>query len=181
MIYFITDGEFFKVGTAVNLQSRLSTIRGANARQIEVLATCRGGRSLERRIHKALPNRVRLNGEWFGPSAVMDDLISAVNRDGAKAAERFVAEHETAQSPTDWGDFQEQFDAAARGVLSIACAKHSVKQVAAVAGVTAASIRLYLSGKARPGALALSRLGKLEPRLVGLLFGAGSSNRRIAA
>lgn len=181
MIYFISDGEFVKVGTAKDVEARLSTIRGANARTIEVLAICEGGHDLERKIHKALPDRVRNNGEWFRKSATIMGLIGKVQADGVEAAKAFVRRANEAKQKADWTEFEMAYDAAAQAVLTIICAKHGSKRVAELADVTEASVRLYLSGKVRPGALTLARLGLLEPQLINLLFPAASPSGRIAA
>lgn len=173
MIYFISDGEFVKVGTSRSLSQRLQTHRTSNAKPIEVLAVSDGDEKLERRLHKVLPRRLRKGGEWFGVSDVLLNLIATVDRAGfskGKAAiESFISEAE-AQRKVDWSGFEEAFDRAGAAVVTIACKIYGVKAVADAMNVTPAMVRLCRSGKARLSAASWAKLGSLNAGLLELLF-----------
>jgi hypothetical protein len=63
-VYFITDGEFIKIGVAVDPQKRLNGLQTGNPRQLRLLGTVPGGTSLERGLHACFQAR-HVHGEWF--------------------------------------------------------------------------------------------------------------------
>lgn len=76
MIYFVTDGEFIKIGRAENVADRIKGLQTGNARQLYLLASEPGERDAERAIHKAFePTRIPY-GEWFVPSRALLHRIS---------------------------------------------------------------------------------------------------------
>lgn len=64
-VYFVTDGEFLKIGwTAQPVAKRLSAIQNGNPRPLTLLATMSGSVHGEHAIHEKLKDS-RAYGEWF--------------------------------------------------------------------------------------------------------------------
>lgn len=69
LIYFISDGEYTKIGITYNLESRLPTLQNANARKLEVLHiiycdTSAYASAMEASLHRHFQD-CRAEGEWF--------------------------------------------------------------------------------------------------------------------
>ena len=70
-VYFISDGEFTKIGRAKNCASRLSDLQVANGRELKLVGVinCESddylARLIEGNIHKWIPNKYHVRGEWF--------------------------------------------------------------------------------------------------------------------
>lgn len=64
MVYFISDGEFIKIGIATNIKSRLCKLQTGNARPLKVVKLIEGYRKTERIFHNLFKYE-RLEGEWF--------------------------------------------------------------------------------------------------------------------
>ena len=64
MIYFISDGQYTKIGVADNPEKRLMELQTGNARKLELLTSINGSYGEERKIHSVL-NKHRVLGEWF--------------------------------------------------------------------------------------------------------------------
>jgi len=68
VIYFISDGDYVKIGKADDLTERLVTITTHNPRDIKILATIKVGKNNifkeERLAHEFFEN-YRIKGEWF--------------------------------------------------------------------------------------------------------------------
>lgn len=65
-VYFITDGEFVKIGVSQNVSKRLSQMQIGNARRLKVL-TCVQTHApylIENALHVLLEER-RVCGEWY--------------------------------------------------------------------------------------------------------------------
>lgn len=75
MIYFITDGEFVKIGYTDNedLAPRLAALQTANARELRVVGTIPGGADVEATLHRVF-GALRVRGEWFA-LAVPEDIV----------------------------------------------------------------------------------------------------------
>jgi len=81
MVYFITDGEFIKIGKAEKPIERMRKMQTANARELKILGVYECyDEELENYIHKRFSN-IRVRGEWFRPSkelfAFMDYSITS--------------------------------------------------------------------------------------------------------
>jgi hypothetical protein len=65
-IYFISDGEFIKIGKASKLSSRLSTLQTGSASDLKILAYIETNNmdKTEKIFHKHLQT-LRIRGEWF--------------------------------------------------------------------------------------------------------------------
>lgn len=65
-VYFITDGEYVKIGSTADLKSRLNSLQTANARPLTLLkyVECKDRFETERQFHDVF-SRFRVNGEWF--------------------------------------------------------------------------------------------------------------------
>ena len=69
-VYFVQSGESgpIKIGVAVDVAARIAVLQTATPTPLELLGVVpRGGRELERLLHKELAED-RLTGEWFWPS-----------------------------------------------------------------------------------------------------------------
>lgn len=68
MVYFITDGEFIKIGKSENPIERMKKLQTGNVRELKMLATYQCyDEDLEGYIHKRFSHD-RVRGEWFKPS-----------------------------------------------------------------------------------------------------------------
>lgn len=64
MIYFITDGEYTKIGVADNPEKRLMELQTGNGRRLKLLLSVDGSYEEEGRLHSVL-GKHRQVGEWF--------------------------------------------------------------------------------------------------------------------
>lgn len=65
MVYFITDGEYVKIGKASCVVNRLKSLQTGNARRLRVLYVYEGGYDVERIMHKIFKNYRVDTSEWF--------------------------------------------------------------------------------------------------------------------
>lgn len=63
-VYFISDGEFIKIGFSGAPQTRLSDLQGASARTLTLLGMMPSTESGERETHQKF-SHLRTRGEWF--------------------------------------------------------------------------------------------------------------------
>lgn len=63
-VYFIQCGEFIKIGFSGDPLFRLRAIQKSNPNRCQLVATQRGERDLERKIHRHFW-KARRDGEWF--------------------------------------------------------------------------------------------------------------------
>ena len=63
-VYFFQQPGFIKIGWSKNWRKRLVTIQLSTPQKINVLATYRGGRPMEQRLHEMFAAH-RATGEWF--------------------------------------------------------------------------------------------------------------------
>lgn len=173
MIYFITDGQNIKVGTARDLKNRLSQMKAGNPRPLSVLATCEGDHSLEQALHRVLSSsRVDGSLEWYSPSISILRLIARVRRDGVDAVHgRIAARHRHKRIGRGIAErAADQFSRDLSRFIGDLVAEKGTKTVADMIGVTEASVRLNRQGQVQFGALNLARLGVHEPDRVKALF-----------
>ncbi len=73
MIYFITDGEYTKIGFTDrgDTQERLEQLQIGNARQLVIVGIMEGDRAAETFLHQVLLG-LKVRGEWYN-----------LNREGA--------------------------------------------------------------------------------------------------
>lgn len=79
MIYFITDGEYVKIGftSGSDVDNRLNALQIGNARKLTLLATIEGGRESELALHSVFEG-LRVRGEWFKltlPDEMIEDIV----------------------------------------------------------------------------------------------------------
>ena len=77
-VYFISDGEFVKIGKANNVLRRMSELQTGNARKLVLLMSIKVSDSFkaENKLHK-LFERSNVNNEWFNINVINDfDRIS---------------------------------------------------------------------------------------------------------
>ena len=84
-VYFITDGEFVKIGVSAAPLMRMAELQGANARDLKLLYVIPMKDSddaykIEKYLHNAYAEH-RMNGEWF-------DVIKKLNH---KSFERYYS------------------------------------------------------------------------------------------
>lgn len=75
-VYFISDGEFIKIGATNNIKERLSDIQVGNARPLKVILKIpviskNAAHQVEGKLH-GIFNSYRKKGEWFD---ILDKLI----------------------------------------------------------------------------------------------------------
>ena len=65
MIYFLTDGEYTKIGfTTQVIQDRMRDLQTGNARPLILLGVIEGGLDVETFLHSVL-RELQVGGEWF--------------------------------------------------------------------------------------------------------------------
>lgn len=77
MIYFVRCGklEWVKIGTAIDVPSRLQELRSGSPFQLALVAVMEGDRDAEVRLHKKFAKE-RGHGEWFLLSSRLRSFIS---------------------------------------------------------------------------------------------------------
>lgn len=77
-VYFITDGEFCKIGHTLDINKRLKTLQTANAKKLEVLMKIEtfDYYNLEAHLHR-LFKKYKIFGEWY-------DIIFLFEKDKKK-------------------------------------------------------------------------------------------------
>ncbi len=77
-IYFVAteDGRFIKIGWALGVRRRMSTLQTANATKLRLIGTRRGSQSDERDLHSRLKD-FRAAGEWFHATAEVLAVIES--------------------------------------------------------------------------------------------------------
>lgn len=78
MIYFITDGEYVKIGfTESDIETRMTALQIGNARRLRLVGLINGGRETESVLHNVFKN-LNVGGEWFiyKPSNQDDECTS---------------------------------------------------------------------------------------------------------
>lgn len=85
IVYFLRAGDFIKIGkTTDDTGNRVASLQTGCPFPIEVLATIRGGRRREARLHKTFA-ALRAHGEWFHASPMLLAFIARLsNREDAQ-------------------------------------------------------------------------------------------------
>ena len=78
-VYFITDGEYIKIGYTKNHpKKRLKQLNTGNDKKLFLLGYILGNMSKEKELHKKFGRlRVRNSSEWFN---VNDELLDYINQ-----------------------------------------------------------------------------------------------------
>ena len=77
-IYFISDGEFIKIGyTDRDVESRLKSLQTGNPKKLVLLGQMDGNESKEADLHEQF-KALRAHGEWFKSSSVLTRYIQSV-------------------------------------------------------------------------------------------------------
>ena len=76
-VYFITDGEYVKIGTAGNMATRISNLQTGNARELNLVKeipceTKNDANDLEKHFHEVFAH-LHVRGEWFDSAVLLDD------------------------------------------------------------------------------------------------------------
>jgi hypothetical protein len=75
--YFISDGEFVKIGYSARPKDRLNTLQGQIGRELRILAQYPGTIWTEHQLHSEF-RTLRVHGEWFRPDDRLLGVIEAV-------------------------------------------------------------------------------------------------------
>jgi len=75
LVYFIQVGNRIKIGTTTNLPRRLTQLRSHCAEEPRVLLAVAGDATQEKQVH-ALFAEDRIRGEWFAPSARLNQFMA---------------------------------------------------------------------------------------------------------
>lgn len=75
-VYFITDGEFIKIGISVNPWKRLSSIQTGHPKKLRIAAIFKGGREEEFQLHGRFAE-YRAHGEWFNFCGAIRQYLAA--------------------------------------------------------------------------------------------------------
>ena len=76
VIYFIRAPGAVKIGMAKDANRRLTVLQTSHPDNLELVATCEGGRALETEYHQRFADH-RIRGEWFSPHP---DILSEITR-----------------------------------------------------------------------------------------------------
>ena len=82
-VYFISDGEFVKIGVSKNYQMRLVSLQTANPRKLKLLGVLEGDSYEERNLHNQF-DQFRVGGEWFELSPEIQNFIQEKTFDPKK-------------------------------------------------------------------------------------------------
>lgn len=74
-VYFLSDGEFIKIGFATDWQARIKGLQVANPRTLTPLLVLEGSHRFERQLHQLFKAH-RVKGEWFRPSPEIAEYVS---------------------------------------------------------------------------------------------------------
>jgi|13_taG_2_1085334.scaffolds.fasta_scaffold121632_2 hypothetical protein len=76
-VYFITDGEYIKIGKAKDPQERLNGLQTGNPKNLFIIATINGDEAVEYQMHHRF-KQWHHRGEWFKATPEMIKKISEV-------------------------------------------------------------------------------------------------------
>lgn len=76
MIYFISDGQYIKIGYSGNPEKALNELQKNSPKELKLLYTLSGSLKDKQILHKQL-SETRVNGEWFKPSQPLMSLLSS--------------------------------------------------------------------------------------------------------
>jgi len=80
MVYFISDGDYIKIGMSNSPFNRLNALNTASPHHLELINVFDGDSKLEFRLHR-LFKEYRVNGEWFDlPKKYYNITISEINK-----------------------------------------------------------------------------------------------------
>jgi T5orf172 domain len=82
-----SEGHVVKIGISAKPKSRMRQLQTGNASRLEILASCRGGKTHESVIHQFLAAS-HLQGEWFERSPAVEQFISFVRSLNSPAREQ---------------------------------------------------------------------------------------------
>lgn len=76
-VYFIRCGDSVKIGVAVDVRKRLSSLQTGNPAPLSLMASMPGDEKAERKLHKQF-SADRLSGEWFDLSPALREYIGGL-------------------------------------------------------------------------------------------------------
>lgn len=74
MVYFLSDGEYVKIGFSDNIRKRISQIQTANPKDLSIDLIIDGDYTFEQKIHNDLKDFF-IRGEWFYYSDSVKEYI----------------------------------------------------------------------------------------------------------
>jgi hypothetical protein len=78
-VYFISDGELVKIGTASNIPNRMDSLQTGNPKRLKLLAHTTGGHKTEAKYHVMFAD-CRISGEWFKMSKMIEAEVNRLNQ-----------------------------------------------------------------------------------------------------
>lgn len=78
-VYFITDGEYVKIGKADNPFQRLKDLQVSNVKILKIICLIPGGSEMEQRLHRYFSD-CKIRGEWFTTNDFMLEFIDMMNK-----------------------------------------------------------------------------------------------------
>lgn len=75
MVYFLQTDHYVKIGFSETPQKRISSIQVSLPTKLRVLMIIKGGRKLEKQLHKRFAH-LRSNGEWFKINEEIEDYLA---------------------------------------------------------------------------------------------------------
>lgn len=78
-VYFISDGEFVKIGYSVNPEERLGGIQTGSPKPLRLIASMPGDAELEQAFHQQF-SKYRTVGEWFEITGLLAEFLSVITK-----------------------------------------------------------------------------------------------------
>jgi hypothetical protein len=85
-VYFVTDGEFVKIGYSFDWRERLLALQTSNARELKPVAIFNGTQADEAALHRMFAVH-RVRNEWFHYCAEIKDYLGSRRSKCQKDAE----------------------------------------------------------------------------------------------
>lgn len=80
-VYFVSDGQFVKIGWTADWRQRMTTIQSANPNKLQILAVCRGSTYRELALHRRFEKH-HTQGEWHRLDQEIRDYIADIGTKG---------------------------------------------------------------------------------------------------
>lgn len=91
VVYFVRIGDLVKIGTTTNLRKRLSTIGAGYLDDGNALLCLKGGRELERRMHREFAD-IRIKRELFRDDWLLAEFIRAATEKPLDSALKYIGD-----------------------------------------------------------------------------------------
>jgi len=78
-VYFISDGQYVKIGLAKDSYQRLKQLQVANPKDLKLIGVCYGTIRFEKELHRRFESS-HVRGEWFEITGELVDFLKMVGR-----------------------------------------------------------------------------------------------------